>query len=68
MTPNLATAGYNFNTPGHTVDINALIDALAQDELVHILAQPNLTAISGETASFLVGGEFRFRWRSRTIR
>ena len=57
-TPNLATAGYNFNTPGHTVDINALIDALAQDELVHILAQPNLTAISGETASFLVGGEF----------
>jgi pilus assembly protein CpaC len=39
-------------------NFNALIDALAQDELVHILAQPNLTAISGETASFLVGGEF----------
>lgn len=56
--PNLATGGYNFNTPGHTVDVNALIDALAQDELVHILAEPNLTAISGETASFLVGGEF----------
>jgi pilus assembly protein CpaC len=35
-----------------------LIDALAQDELIHVLAQPNLTAISGETASFLVGGEF----------
>lgn len=56
--PTLLTGGYNFNTPGHTVDVNALIDALAQDELVHILAQPNLTAISGETASFLVGGEF----------
>jgi pilus assembly protein CpaC len=39
-------------------NFNALIDALAQDELVHILAQPNLTAISGEAASFLVGGEF----------
>jgi pilus assembly protein CpaC len=25
---------------------------------VHILAQPNLTAVSGEAASFLVGGEF----------
>jgi pilus assembly protein CpaC len=39
-------------------NFNALIDALAQDELVHILAQPNLTAVSGEAASFLVGGEF----------
>ena len=48
--------------PGNPLNLganfNALIDALAQDELVHILAQPNLTAISGETASFLVGGEF----------
>ena len=35
-----------------------MIDALAQDDLVHVLAQPNLTAISGEAASFLVGGEF----------
>jgi pilus assembly protein CpaC len=39
-------------------NINAVIDALAQDQLVHVLAEPNLTAISGETASFLVGGEF----------
>lgn len=36
----------------------ALIDALAQDRLVTILAEPNLTAMSGETASFLAGGEF----------
>ncbi len=35
-----------------------MIDALAQDNLVHVLAEPNLTAMSGETASFLVGGEF----------
>ena len=39
-------------------DINAVIDAMAQDNLVHVLAEPNLTAMSGETASFLVGGEF----------
>ncbi len=42
----------------HHTSVEAIIDALAQDQLVHILAEPNLTAVSGETASFLVGGEF----------
>ncbi|GLS46089.1 type II and III secretion system protein family protein [Methylobacterium brachythecii] len=37
--------------------ITATLDALAQDGLVSILAEPNLTAISGEKASFLAGGE-----------
>ncbi len=37
---------------------NAVIDALAQDNLAHILAEPNLTVLSGQPASFLVGGEF----------
>jgi len=40
------------------VNVNSVIDALAQDQLVTILAEPNLTAQSGETASFLAGGEF----------
>jgi pilus assembly protein CpaC len=53
-----ANLGYNFPTAGHTLDVNAFIDAMAQDQLVHVLAEPNLTAMSGETASFLVGGEF----------
>jgi pilus assembly protein CpaC len=35
-----------------------VIDALEQEGMVHSLAEPNLTAMSGETASFLVGGEF----------
>ncbi len=34
------------------------IDALEQQGLVHTLAQPNLVALSGESASFLAGGEF----------
>ena len=56
---NLITPITNPNNPLNLGgNFNALIDALAQDQLVHILAQPNLTAISGETASFLVGGEF----------
>lgn len=48
--------GVNFRS-GST-DINAVIDALAQDRLITVLAEPNLTAMSGQTASFLVGGEF----------
>ena len=38
--------------------LSAIIDALAQDNLAHMLAEPNLTTMSGEPASFLVGGEF----------
>ena len=41
-----------------TPDVNALIDALAQDNLVRILAEPNLTVMSGQSGSFLAGGEF----------
>ena len=35
----------------------AALDALASDGLVRILAEPNLTVISGQKANFLVGGE-----------
>jgi pilus assembly protein CpaC len=44
-------------TPGDNT-VNTAIDALAQEGLVNVLAEPNLTALSGETASFLAGGEF----------
>jgi len=40
------------------LSINGVIDALENEGLVTVLAEPNLTAISGETASFLAGGEF----------
>lgn len=40
------------------VDLNGVIDALEKENLLTVLAQPNLTATSGETASFLAGGEF----------
>jgi pilus assembly protein CpaC len=40
------------------VNVSGLIDALATEGLVTVLAEPNLTAISGESASFLAGGEF----------
>jgi pilus assembly protein CpaC len=34
------------------------LNALRQNNLVRMLAEPNLTAISGQEASFLAGGEF----------
>lgn len=40
------------------VDINGVIDALAEDNVIKILAEPNLTTASGRTANFLAGGEF----------
>ena len=35
-----------------------IVRALEEIGLVHTLAEPNLTAVSGEAAKFLVGGEF----------
>jgi pilus assembly protein CpaC len=52
--PDQIGAGFS---SGHW-DVNGIIDALATDQLVTILAEPNLTAESGEPASFLAGGEF----------
>ena len=40
------------------VDLSTVIDALDNEGLITVLAEPNLTAVSGEPASFLAGGEF----------
>lgn len=34
------------------------LNALEEENLINILAEPNLTAVSGEEAGFLAGGEF----------
>jgi pilus assembly protein CpaC len=39
-------------------NISATLQAMEQAGVIHTLAEPNLTAISGETASFVAGGEF----------
>jgi pilus assembly protein CpaC len=49
----LAAAGKLFG-----LDILSTLDLAETDGLVTTLAEPNLTALSGETASFLAGGEF----------
>ncbi len=40
------------------VQTQFFIKAMADNTLLSILAEPNLVAVSGETASFLAGGEF----------
>jgi pilus assembly protein CpaC len=40
------------------LDLIGSLDLAETDGLVTTLAEPNLTALSGETASFLAGGEF----------
>jgi pilus assembly protein CpaC len=42
------------------VRIDSLITALEEKGLARRLAEPNLVALSGDTASFLAGGEFPF--------
>jgi len=39
-------------------DLLGTLDLLQNDGFISTLAEPNLTALSGETASFLAGGEF----------
>jgi pilus assembly protein CpaC len=42
------------------LNLGAVIQALQQKNVLQILAEPNLLAMSGQKASFLAGGEFPF--------
>ncbi|MFE3836884.1 type II and III secretion system protein family protein [Pseudogemmobacter sonorensis] len=50
------TGGLDLNVGTSTRDISLVLDALARNGLVTILSEPNLTARSGEAATFLAGG------------
>jgi len=53
-TGGVASGALAFQTDG---GLNGLVDFLATQNQATILAEPNLIAMSGETASFLAGGE-----------
>lgn len=44
----------------HDIDLGALLKDLQQNQVLQVLAEPNITALSGQTAHFLSGGEFPF--------
>ena len=43
---------------GSLNSVSATLQAMEQAGILHTLAEPNLTAISGESATFVAGGEF----------
>jgi pilus assembly protein CpaC len=57
---NFPSAGTGLGLAGKVLGLDLLgtLDLLQNDGVVSTLAEPNLTALSGETASFLAGGEF----------
>lgn len=54
-----ATVTGDFDKGG--VDFDGTLKAMERDGLLRTLAEPTLTAISGESAKFLAGGEFPIR-------
>jgi pilus assembly protein CpaC len=50
---NLISSGYSSSS----ANIDVLLDALQSNGILEILAEPNITAVTGQTASFLAGGE-----------
>ena len=60
VTFNNIAGGTTLGLFGKVLGLNILgtLDLLENDGIVTTLAEPNLTALSGETASFLAGGEF----------
>src|SRR6266446_1415008 len=59
LIPNGGVTGTFGNIAGSFVggDIEASVDALEKKGLLRTLAEPNLVALSGDTASFLAGGQ-----------
>jgi pilus assembly protein CpaC len=50
--------GHPFSTTPDPNNLGVILKALEQTGVIKTLAEPTLTAISGEMASFLAGGEF----------
>src|SRR5690606_14576406 len=53
----VSEANLGFSIGTNDVNIEVLLEALQRNGIVKILAEPNLTAKTGHTASFLAGGE-----------
>ena len=55
-------AGYGASiSDGAGNSFTSIIRAMESDGMLHTLAEPNLTAVSGQAASFKAGGEFPYQ-------
>jgi pilus assembly protein CpaC len=63
--PNAGAGSGGFNASlGYTsprLNVDVLLQALSEEGMVTVLAEPNLTARSGESANFLAGGEYPYQ-------
>jgi pilus assembly protein CpaC len=57
----------NGATAGHFSSVTATLQAMEQAGVVHTLAEPTLTAISGESATFIAGGKFPYPTPPNTV-
>lgn len=57
-TDSYGNSGFSGGFSNGNQSVTHAIRALERDGLIRTLAEPNLTAISGETAKFLAGGEY----------
>ena len=53
----MESGGLGIAFSGGGVNVEAVLEALQRNGIVKILAEPNLTAVTGRTARFLAGGE-----------
>jgi pilus assembly protein CpaC len=51
----------------HFPSVSATLQAMEQAGVIHTLAEPTLTAISGESASFIAGGKFPYPTPPNTL-
>jgi len=60
LTTATGTASAGLTKTVGSLNIDAMLTALETEGLVTVLAEPSLTALNGQTASFLAGGEIPF--------
>ena len=53
-----SSTAFNFGNLKGGNSVEAIVKAFERSGLIRTLAEPNLTAVSGESAKFLAGGEF----------
>ncbi len=61
-TPLSSDGGYKASAASGGSNFDGVVKAMESDGLLRTLAEPNLTAISGQSAKFVAGGEFPYEY------